>query len=233
MTKRHPSASRRPGQGKPADSDDAFVAGVLEFSQWAKKNQKILVIFAVAVVAVVLVSISYAGQRQRQLDRAGEELENIQATMLIGDPDAAKVQLSQYLEQFGNTPYAGEAALVLAQLYLETDQAELALRALERAGLGPRDPLRAQAETLRARALEMNGDAAQAEEIYLEVAEDAVMSFERTAARTEAARLRETRGDWAGAAELYRTILDGMELADPERGRIEMRLAEAETHGGG
>ncbi|HSG47993.1 MAG TPA: tetratricopeptide repeat protein [Longimicrobiales bacterium] len=229
MTKRHPTSARRPGQNKPAESDDAFVAGVLEFSHWAKSNQKTLVIFAVAVVLVIVVALSYASQRGRQLEQAGLELERLQATMAIGDPDAAKVGLSQYLEQFGNTPYAGEAALLLGELYLESEQPDLALRALERAGIGVGDPLGAQALTLRARALEMSGSLQAAEETYLEIAEGASMSFERTLATADAARLREAQGNWAGAAELYREILAGLELSDEDRGLYEMRLAEAEA----
>lgn len=233
MAKRHQTPTRRPGQGRPSDDDDAFVAGVLQFSNWAKANQKILVIFSVALVAVVLLTLSYVNQRGRQIEQAGVELERIHATLNIGDPEAAKGALSQYLEQFGGTPYAGEAALLLGRLYLDSEQPELALRALDRAGIGLRDPLGAQAFTLRARAQEMSGDLAAAEETYLEVADGATMSFERSAARTDAARLKEAQGDWAGAADLYDRILQDMETADPDRGRFEMRLAEARVRAGG
>ena len=63
------------------------------------------------LIAVIVVgALSFSRQRGVQLAQAGMELERIQATMGIGDPDLAKVGLSQYLEQFGGTPYAGEAA---------------------------------------------------------------------------------------------------------------------------
>jgi predicted negative regulator of RcsB-dependent stress response len=230
MAKRH-QTNTRSRQDRPSDSDDAFVAGVLEFSNWAKANQKILVVFSVAVVAVVLLAVSYSNQRARQIEQAGLELERIHATLSVGDAEAAKGALSQYLEQFGGTPYAGEASLLLSRLYLESEQPELALRSLDRADLSLRDPLGAQAFTLRARAQEMAGDLGLAEETYLDVADGASMSFERTAARTQAARLREAQGNWAGAAALYDEILSDLEMTDPERGRYEMRLAEARTRG--
>ena len=69
MAKRHQTPTRRPGQGRPSDDDDAFVAGVLQFSNWAKANQKILVIFSVALVAVVLLTLSYVNQRGRQIEQ--------------------------------------------------------------------------------------------------------------------------------------------------------------------
>lgn len=228
MSKRHPTSARRPGQSAPDDTDDAFVAGVLQFSNWAKANQKTLVVAGVALALVVVVAVSYAGQRGRQLEQAGLELERMQAALAIGDPDAAKVGLSQYLEQFGNTPYAGEAALLLGELYLESSQPDLAIRALDRASIGVRDPLGSQALTLRARALEMSGDLAGAEDTYLEIANGAGMAFERIQALDEAARVRELLGDWSGAAELYREILEEVESSDEARGLYEMRLAEAE-----
>ncbi|MDT8340986.1 MAG: tetratricopeptide repeat protein [Longimicrobiales bacterium] len=230
MSKRRPQQSGSKGSSrKPADSDDAFIAGVLELGHWARANQKKLIGFGVALAVVLVVTVSYASQRERQMQEAGVQLERIQTTLAVGDPDAAKVGLSQYLEQFGNTPYAGEAALLLAELYLETEQPELALRALERVSLGVRDPLGPQALTLRGRAQEMAGALQEAEATYLTIARDASMSFERRAARRDAARMREARGDYAGAAELYREVLADLETGDPERGLVEMRLAEAEA----
>lgn len=230
MSKVHPQSQRR--SKKVSDSDDAFVAGVLTFSGWAKANQTTLTIFGVALAAIIFFAVMYANQRTRQLDQAAIQLEQIQASVGAGDPDAAKVGLSQFLEQFGGTPYAGEAALVLGQLYLESDQPDLALRALDRVDIGAGDPLGPQALTLEARAREMSGELEAAERLYLEIADEAPMAFERTAARASAARIRELRGNAAGAAELYREILDGMENTDPDWGLFQMRLAEAEAQAG-
>ncbi|UCC26962.1 MAG: tetratricopeptide repeat protein [Gemmatimonadales bacterium] len=217
------------GQKKGAEPDDAFVAGVLEFTNWAKANQTTLAIFGVVLAVIIIGVISYSSQRERQLQQAGIQLEQIQVSVGVGDPDGAKVGLSQFLEQFGNTPYAGEAALLLGQLYLESAQPDLALRALERVDIAPGDPLGAQALTLQARAQEMTGSLAEAEETYLQIADGAPMAFERTAARASAARVRALRGNPSGAAELYREILEEMEATDPDRGLYEMRLAEAEA----
>jgi hypothetical protein len=230
MAKGHPKSSRRVGgQKKGGEPDDAFVAGILEFSHWAKANQTTLAIFGVVLAVIIIGVFSYSKQRERQMQQAGIQLEQIQASLGAGDPDAAKVGLSQYLEQFGSTPYAGEAALLLGQLYLDTDQPDLALRALDRVSIAPGDPLGAQALTLEGRAQEMSGNLADAEGTYLRIADGANMAFERTAARASAARIRELRGNAAGAAELYREILDELDANHPDRGLYEMRLAEAEA----
>jgi predicted negative regulator of RcsB-dependent stress response len=230
MSKRHPAASRRPTTS--VESDDAFVAGVLQVSHWAKANQRTLVIFGVILAAIILVVISFSSQRARQMEQAVVQLEALQ-NEVFADPIAAKGLLSQYLEQFGNTPYAGEAALQLAQLYLQDDQADLAVRALDRVGIAVTDPLGAQAFGLRARAQETIGDLDGAASSYLAVAEDGLMAFERQGARAEAARIRELQGDWSAAAALYREILDGLDVTSADRGLFEMRLAEAEHRAGG
>lgn len=230
MTKRHPAAPKRPTTS--VESDDAFVAGILQVSHWARANQRTLVIFGVVLAAIVLVAVSFSSQRARQMEQAVVQLEALQ-NEVYADPIAAKGLLSNYLEQFGNTPYAGEAALQLAQLYLQDDQAELAVRALDRVGITVTDPLGAQAFGLRARAQETVGDLDAAEASYLEIAENGSMAFERQAARAEAARVRELKGDWAGAAELYREILENLDATSVDTGLYEMRLAEAEHRAGG
>ncbi|MEJ2541260.1 MAG: hypothetical protein P8188_15045, partial [Gemmatimonadota bacterium] len=126
----------------------------------------------------------------------------------------------------------GEAALLLGELYLESEQPDLALRALTDAGIDPSDPLGPQAVRLEARAHEAAGDYAAAENSYLTVADQTEMSFERREAWADAARMRELQGDWSGAATLYGQILSGLEDDDPSRGLYEMRREEARMHAG-
>lgn len=217
------------GSRQSPDSDDQFVAGVLEFSTWAKQNQGTLSVVGIVLVAVVAAFIYVSDRREARLEAAGSRLTALQTSLNMGDPEAAKVGISQYLEEFADTPYGGEAALTLARLYLDTDQPELALRALDRVDFALGEPMGAQAFLLRGKAQEAVGDLEGAEETFLAVASDARMSFERNEGRAQAARIRTAMGDYDGAAELYASILDGMEPSDPERGLYEMRLGEVEA----
>lgn len=224
--------TRRPHSGgnRPdPDSDDQFVAGVLEFSTWAKRNQGTLTVVGVVLVAIVAAFIYLGDRQEAKLAEAASRLSTLQASLNMGDPEAAKVGISQYLEEFGDTPYGAEAALTLARLYMDTDQPELALRALERIDFALGEPMGAQAFLLKGKAQEAVGDLQAAEETFLAVADEARMTFERNEGRAQAARVRTTMGDFAGAAELYESILAGLEPSDPERGLYEMRLGEVEA----
>lgn len=217
---------------RPDSDEDAFVAGVLQAGSWARSNQTLVVAVAVVLAVVIAGGIYLRNFQAQKLQNAALELEAIQASIASGNPDAAKAELSLFLEQFSGTPYAGEAALVLGELYLDSEQPELALRSLNEAGIAPSDPLGPQAIRLEARAHEASGDYATAEASYLQVAEVTEMSFERRAAWADAARMRELQGDWAGAATLYGQILAGLEEDDPTRGLYEMRREEARTQAG-
>lgn len=228
--KRHNSRRSHSGANRPTgDSEDQFVAGVLNFSTWAKQNQRIISIFGVVLVTIVATVVYVVDRRQAKLDEAGARLTALQTSLSMGDPEAAKVGISQYLEEFGDTPYGAEAALTLARLYLDTDQPELALRALDRAEFALGEPMGAQAFLLRGKAQEAVGDLDAAEDTFRAVAQDARMSFERIEGRAQAARVLTTQGEYDEAAELYDAILAGMEPSDPQRGLYEMRLGEVEA----
>jgi predicted negative regulator of RcsB-dependent stress response len=230
MVKRQQAPRGR--QARPDSDEDAFVAGVLQAGSWARSNQPLIIAAFVLLAVVVAGGIYLRNFQNQKLQNAALELEAIQASIAAGNPDAAKADLSLYLEQFAGTPYAGEAALVLGELYLDSEQPDLALRSLNEAGIAPSDPLGPQALRLEARAHEAAGDYATAEASYLEVAETTEMTFERQAAWADAARMRELQGDWAGAATLYGQILAGLDEDDPSRGFYEMRREEARTKAG-
>ena len=227
MSKKHPRS--QPRKKPSADGEDAFVAGVLDASTWAKQNQSQLTIGGIALLVLLLAGwywINYTGNLE---NRALVELEQIQGTMNTGDPEAAKVALAQYLENFGSTPLAGEASLMLAQLYLDTDQPGQAIQALSDSGVGIREPLGPQVFALRGRAFEAQGQFGQAEEVYLDVAAQAEIPFQRSEALADAARMRTQQDDATGAIELYDEILGELEVSDVARGEYEMRKAELET----
>lgn len=227
MAQRHPGKSRKSRENQP-NEDDAFVAGVFELSTWAKANSQVLILFAVAVGLMIAGSLYYVNYRERMTTMAVQELEAIQALVAGGQDDAAKTRLAQYLERFDGSPLEPEARMHLADLHLQTGDAGLAVSVLEGSDAQASDPLGPQVLVMRARALEEMGRLDEAEALYLRVGEGAELEFQRREALEDAARIRMMLGNPAGAAELYRRLLEGMEN-DADRGRIEMRLAEAET----
>ena len=229
MARRHSSTSRnRPAAA--ADSDDVFVEKTLAFSGWAQQNRQTLILIGVAVAAVLVGGLYYWNYRRQHLERAAVELERVEQGAAFGDTTTAKVELAQYVESFGNTPYGNEARLLLGQISLESGQADEAVKTLA-SGANLDDPLGVQIAGLLARAYEQKGDPKQAEDLLLRLAAAAPLEFQVRDALEEAARLRAVQGNNAGAVELYQRILDKLEANAPERGVYELRLEELKQKG--
>ena len=229
MAKRHPTSTRTPSDDRGADADDVFVAKVVEYSTWARRNTQTLILAGLALVVIVAGVVYYSSFRQERDLQAIRQLEQIHATVNFGDPETAKAELSQFIESFGGTAYATEARLLLAELHLRSDQPQMALRTLEEADVSLREPLGAEILHLEAQAQEAAGDHQSAVATLLEVADDARLEFQRIEALSDAARIQQQTGDAAGAADLYGRILDLLEETDPRRGVFEMRRAEAQA----
>jgi tetratricopeptide (TPR) repeat protein len=158
-----------------------------------------------------------------------QELEAVQQVVAAGDPETAQVRLGQFIERYDGTALEAEARLVMARLHLDAGQAGQAIEVLGDASLAMSTPLGPEATVLMARAHEAQGEAAEAEALYLRVAERSELQFQVVNAYQDAARLRLFTGNAAGAAELYERLLERLEPTAPQRGEVEMRLAEART----
>lgn len=225
MTQRHPG-QRRASSGAQEHEDDVFIARVLEIGNWLKSNQQAVTIGAVVVVIAVASVLYYRNVRAANAVRAANQLEQIHNSVALGDRQGAKEALILFVEASGGTPYAGEARMLLGEIYLEENEAEQALAVLEPMAQSPREPLELQAAALLAAAYEQEGRIADAEATYLRIADRAELDFQVRDALANAARIRAAQGNTAGAAELYRRILDGLDENSPDRGMWEMRLAE-------
>ena len=225
MSKRkHPSSRRKPQT--PHEQDDAFVAGILDFSEWSRTHRQALTLMGIAVLVLLASGIYYLRFQQALVTQAVNRLEDIHRTISISAFEDAKTQLSTFLDQFGGTDQAREAVILLGRLHLEAGDAAVAINVLERADLGFRDPIGVQANSLLARAYENQGRWPDAEATFLEVADRAEFDFERRRALDSAARARRRQQDHEGAAELYERILETFEENDPAKGVYELRLAE-------
>ena len=227
MSKRqHPSTRRTPQT--PHDKDDAFVANVIDFSEWARTHRQALTLVVVAAGLLIAGGIYYVNFQRSLTVQAVNRLESIHQTISISAVEDAKAQLSMFLESFEGTDQAREAVILLGRLHLESGDAPVAISVLERADLGFRDPIGIQANSLLARAYELQGRWPEAEDTYLEVADRAEFDFQIREALSSAARARRRQQDVAGAAELYERILETFEDDDPEKGLYELRLAEVQ-----
>ncbi len=225
MSKRqHPSARRKPQSAN--EQDDAFVAGVIDFSEWARQHRQMLTLLVITGVILVAGGLYYVNFQRTLRIQAVNLLEEIHQTIAISATEDAKAQLSSYLESFEGTDQAREAVIILGRLHLESGDAPVAISVLERANLGFRDPIGVQGNSLLARAYENQGRWPEAEDTFLEVADRAELDFQIRGALDSAARVRRRQQDYIGAAELYERIIATFEENDPTRGLYQLRLAE-------
>ena len=139
MTKRHPG-QRRMASERQEHEDDVFVAKVLEIGNWARTNQQVLTVLGIVAVLAVAAGLYYRNYRSTLIQQASNQLEQIQQSVALQDTQGAKDQLAVFLDRFGSTPYAGEARMLLGELYLETKDPQQAIAVLEPMASSPRDP---------------------------------------------------------------------------------------------
>lgn len=231
MSQRHPG-TRRTASRSSSEADDVFIAKILTLGKWAENNQQVLTVAAVVLAIGVFGVIQFLNSRQSMNEVASTELEIVHQSIGIGDLEGAKDDLITFLDRFGGSAYEGEARLLLGQLYLQTGDPQQALAVLGPLGSSPRAPIELQGATLLGAAYEQEERWAEAEEVYLAIADRSDLDFQVRDALTAAARIRGERGDMSGAIELYEQALADLDENAPERGEIEMRIAELQTSAG-
>ena len=213
---------------QPAETEDVLIEKTLWLTVWARRHRQLVTLGALAVGALVLATVYYVNFRSQHLEQAAVQLERVRQNIVVGDTAVAAVELSQYLQAFGDTPHADEASLVLGELYMSTGRPTEAVEALTPSA-DPSERLGLQALVLLAQAREQQGELEEAERLLLQVADGADLDFYVHSALADAARIRQARGDAAGAADLYSRLLDDLDDEAPTRALYEMRLQEAET----
>ncbi|MBW3630444.1 MAG: hypothetical protein KY464_14255, partial [Gemmatimonadetes bacterium] len=151
-------------------------------------------------------------------------------TAASGNLPLATRDLQAYVRRYDGTSYGDEAALALAQLYLNQDSAAKAVEVLQGAtgriddsAVGPQSAL------LLAAAQQAAGKPNDAIQSYLAVGDQAELKMYQVQGLQNAAILRFESGDFAGAAELYRRLVGMQREGTMDRQLYEMRLAEAEA----
>ena len=207
-------------------ADDAFTARILEFVAWARHRAQVVVVASVLVVVLVVGGIVWYQQRSERLDQAAQELEMVQQAAVFMEPAEAQAQIHEYLERFDGTPYAIEARLILAELYLEEGDPGEAIQVLQAVAPGFRSPLAVQATFLLAVAFEEAEAWSDAADTYQELQNRAQFTFQQREATEGLARVHLAISDRPAAILAYETLLAELDEDHPQRARYEMRLAE-------
>jgi predicted negative regulator of RcsB-dependent stress response len=207
------------------DSDDALAIRAAELSAWARRNARMVI--AVAAVALVVVGglVVWKYQLGQRRAAAGERLMALGANPAVMTATGTR-ELEQFIRQYGDTPEADEARLMLGQSLMEQGQGRRAIPHLQRVADGD-GRLAAQASMMLGSTHSQLGDRAAAIRAYQQAAEKAQMKFQRFEALGQAAVQHEAGGNWKAAADIYRGLLDDSEKGSQQATIIEMRMTEA------
>ena len=94
-------SSKRTRASRPLDSnvqqEDAFLAGVMQATEWSKKHREKLILGLIALALAIMAPIYLASNRARSSNLAAAALERAQQTMQLGNAEAAKGELEGFL----------------------------------------------------------------------------------------------------------------------------------------
>jgi len=214
------------------NTEDRVMEGVVTAAAWADRNRRLMTLGTVALVAVIFAGWAYVDYRGKMTERAAVRLDEIRMTSAAGAPSPQiQAQLSDFIAQFGSTPFAGEARLYLAQLELRADDLESAIRTLEPAAdLGAGTPVAFRAASSIAAAEEMAGRPDEALQWHERIADQAQFDFQRNDALAEQARIHAQEGRLDRSEDLYRQLLESEDAAGEDQSSIwAIRLGEIEA----
>ncbi len=149
------------------DTEDRIMESVASVTMWARRNRRAATTVLIALVAVIAAGVIYVRYKADLQGRAAVRLDQIRLSSQGVAPQQLRQDLGVFITQFGGTPEAGEARLLLAEFEMRRDSVDAAIRALE-----PVAYQRRSARAAQARLHEFSGEYAEAARIYQELITD-------------------------------------------------------------
>lgn len=215
---------KKPDPTGPKTGEDFFVESTTRAWNWVSENLTTFILLAAGLALVVLGSLYYVNFRASVSEQAATELAALRTSGAA--PETVIPQLEAHVERFEGTESADEARIILGRLYLNSDQPQEAIRALQAVGAPPDHPVGFAARSLRATAEEASGAADRALATWQSLAQGARFGFQRRQASAEAARIMADQGRLEDAAALLARIAEEAEDNPAEAGVYRIRLGE-------
>lgn len=213
------------GQRGQVDTEDRIMGRIAGIVAWAERNRRLASVVGLLILALGAGGFIYLNYRADLRERAAVRLDELRLASQGASPDQIRTELSTYIEQFGSTPQGDEARLLLAEMELQRDNVEAALRLIEPVVDPSVDPLGYSAAWMLAVAEEQRGNLEAAARWYERLADAAPHDFQRRRARAARARLHVYAGEYGPAEAIY-AELAATEDAGGEAELYAVRLGE-------
>ncbi|TFG65526.1 MAG: tetratricopeptide repeat protein [Gemmatimonadales bacterium] len=196
------------------DTDDRIMESVASATLWAKRDRRAATTGLIALVAVIGAGVIYVRYKADLQERAAVRLDQLRLSSQGVAPDQFRQDLGEFIAQYGSTPEAGEARLMLAEYELRRDSIDAAIRVLEpvvSSGVGT--PIGYHGATMIAAAQDRKGDTRAAMRSFERLETDSRYGYQRRAARAARARLHEFSGEYAQAEQIYMELAADVDAA--------------------
>jgi tetratricopeptide (TPR) repeat protein len=181
-------------------------------------------VIGVAVIAAVIYFVVASSKRKQ--DFAAKALTHAEMAADAGNLPQASTELQKVIATYKGTESASEAVLVLNQIRLRLDQAELAATNLREFLAGNPEPrYAAEASALLGAALENAKRWSEAGDAYMQAAEKASQDYLKATYLVDTGRAYRTGGMTDKAVRAYRTVVERYRKA-PNLVEAQLRLAE-------
>jgi predicted negative regulator of RcsB-dependent stress response len=202
-------ANKRQAHDRAASSEDRVMDAVVATAGWADAHRRFVIGAIVALVLVGMGAWYYVDYRSQLAERAGTELERLRLEGGSMPAATLREQLANFVSRFGGTPYGPEARVLLAQMQMDADSAEAAIRTLTPvADMSQGSPVAYRAAFMIAAAQEELGRFDDAAQWYDRIASEARFDFLRQEAQSQEARVLEQTGQLQDARNLLATLVE-------------------------
>lgn len=181
---------------------------VARASAWLEEHRQASTLLLIVVLALGAAGVIYLNYRSDIREQAAVRLDELRLASRGMPPAELRAQLESYVGQFGSTPQGVEARLLLAEMELQRDSVEAAIRVLEPAVDLRDDPLGYNAAWMMAVAEEQRGNFEAAGRWYERLADAARHSYQRRNARAARAELHVYAGEYDAAEAIYAELAD-------------------------
>lgn len=196
------------------DTEDRIMETVATATIWAQRNRRAATTGMIALVAVIAAGVIYIRYKADLQERAAVRLDQIRLSSQGTPPEQLRQDLGEFIGQFGSTPEASEARLLLAEFELRRDSTDAAIRVLEPVvSAGVTTPVGYHAAAMMAVAQERMGDTRSAMRSYQHLESESRYDYQRRAARAAQARLHEFSGEYGQAEEIYEELIADVDAA--------------------
>lgn len=188
---------------------DRFVEQTFDIAHWMESHRRHVLMGLAGVVVLIGAFFVYRQASESSDEAAASAYLMARQAYLAGNYPLGASDLEGFLASHGDSRYAEDAKIFLADAYYQSEQYTTAIEVLTGfLNVHGRSPLAMNARRLLAASYQANGQVAEAATTYREAIERSDIPSTRVELQLELARVLEADGQRAEAADAYQAVIE-------------------------